>query len=79
MLCTQSYPQKTLYFLRDFNNSPTILTRIVSQIQFSIQNQNLNSADRLGIVFKVHNQTLAPVWSIFSDSHVILQRIVSQI
>ncbi len=44
MLWTQSCTQKTapsLYFFTDFNNLHIILTRIVSQIKFFIQNQNL--------------------------------------
>jgi hypothetical protein len=47
--------QKTalsLYFRADFNNSPTILTRIVSRFRISIKNQNPTSAVRLALLSK---------------------------
>ncbi len=85
MLCTQSFTQKTslyLYFWTDFNNSHTILTRIVSQFRFSIQIQNLKSADRMASFSKY----VLKLWllfgqflSDFNDSHVILTRIVSRL
>ena len=80
-----SFTQKTslyLYFWTDFYNSDTILTRIISQFRFSIQNQNLRSADRMALFSKY----VIKLWllfgqflSDFNDSHVILTRIVSRL
>jgi hypothetical protein len=85
MLCTEICALKTslsLYFLTDFNNSHTILTRIASQFRFSIQSRNLKSADRLASfskhVFKLWLLFGQFFWE-FNDSHVILTRLVSQI
>ena len=47
--------QKTalsLYFRADFNNSRTILTRIVSRFRITIKNQNPTSAIRLALFSK---------------------------
>jgi hypothetical protein len=77
--------QKTtlsLYFRADFNNSPTILTRIVSRFLISIRNQNPTSAVRLASFSKyvTKNWFLFDQFSSdFNDSHVNLMRIVSQI
>ncbi len=85
MLCTQSFTQKTslyLYFWTDFNNSHTILTRIVSQFRFSIQIRNLKSADWIASFSKY----VLKLWLLFrhflsdcNDLHVILTRIVSRL
>ena len=60
----------------------TILTRIVSQFRFSIQNRNPKSADWLASILKY----VIKLWLRFGqslsdciDSHIILTRIVSQI
>jgi hypothetical protein len=85
MLCTQSFTQKALlylYFLTDFNNSDTILTRIVSQFRFSIQNRNLKSADWMASFSKYEIELwllFGHFWSDFNDLHVILTRIVSRL
>jgi len=76
--------QKTapsLYFRADFNNSPTILTRIVSRFRFFIRNLNPTSAVRLALFSKyvTENCLLFEQFSSdFNDSHVNLTRIVSQ-
>ncbi len=76
--------QKTalsLYFRADFNNLPTILTRIVSGFRISIQNRNLTSAVRLASFSKYGNKNLLLLdqfSSDFNDSHVNLTKIVSQ-
>ncbi len=67
MLCTQSFTQKTslyLYFWMDFNNSHTILTRIVT-ISIFYSNSKSEKCRSNGVIFKVRTQTLASVWSIF--------------
>ena len=74
--------QKTtlsLYFRADFNNSPTILTRIVSRFRISILNQNPTSAVRLASFSKyvTKNWFLFEQFSSdFNYSHVNLTRIV---
>jgi hypothetical protein len=72
----------SLYFRADFNNSSTILTRIVSQFRIYIQNWNPTSA----VWFASFSKYVTKNWllfeqfsSDFNDSHVNLTRIVSQI
>ncbi len=84
ILCTPSCIQKTvlsLYFFDGCNNLHTILIRIVSQLRFFFQNQNLKSADRLVLFSKY----VIKLWLLlsqflldFNDLHVILTRIFSQ-
>jgi hypothetical protein len=86
ILCTQCCALKTehkitalsLYLLADFNNSHTILSRIVSKFRFSIQNLNLKSADRLASFSKY----VIKLWllfdqflSVFINLHVILTKL----
>ncbi len=78
MLWTQSCTQKTapsLYFFTDFNNSQLILTRIVSQFRFYIQNLNPNTTTWSASFskFKTKNWLLFNQFlSDFNDSHVII-------
>jgi hypothetical protein len=67
-LCSQCCALKAVHkkeryplFFEDFNDLPTILTRIVSVFQFSIQKQIPEKCRSIGVVFRVCNQTLAPV------------------
>ena len=72
----------SLYFRADFNNSPTILTRIVSRFRFFIRNLNPTSAVRLALFSKyvTENCLLFEQFSSdFNDSHVNLTKIVSKI
>ena len=77
--------QKTalsLYFQADFNNLPTILTRIFSRFRIYIQNRNPTSAVRLASFSKYINKNwllFTQFSSDFSDSHGNLTSIVSQI
>jgi hypothetical protein len=77
--------QKTalsLYFRADFNNSPTILTRIFSRFRIYIQNLNPTSTVRLASFLKyiTKNWLLFNQFSSdFNDSHANLTSIVSQI
>jgi hypothetical protein len=77
MLCTQK-TALSLKFWADFNNSPTILTRIVSRFRISLQNQNHTSAVWLAS-YLTKNLLLFDLFSSdFNDSHVNLTKIVSQ-
>ena len=77
MLCTQN-TALSLKFWADFNNSPTILTRIVSRFRISLQNQNHTSAVWLAS-YLTKNLLLFDLFSLdFNDSHVNLTKIVSQ-